>query len=200
MKTDYADIDDHELFELFHRRGQERAFEELMSRHSAPLMRYIGGMLGVDSGPVDDVFQETWIRVIKNGDKWHGGSFRAWLMTIAHNATVDMLRRLKPTVSLDMENESGEAMGDSIPAKLEAPDMVLEGSEAERYITDKVLELPPAQREVFLMRVMDDMSFKEISEALKIPLNTALGRMHYAVTKLRTELTVNRAEWKRNYE
>lgn len=197
MKIDYSDIDDKELFEQFHRRGQEKAFEELMSRHSAPLMRYIGGMIGVDSGPVDDVFQETWIRVINNGDKWHGGSFRAWLMTIAHNATVDLLRRLKPTLSLDLENESGEAMGDSIPAEIEAPDRALEGSEVERYITDKVLELPVAQREVFLMRVMDDMSFKEISEILKIPLNTALGRMHYAVTKLRTALTANQTEWHR---
>jgi len=96
-----------------------------------------------------------------------------------------------------MENDSGEAMGDSIPDKLEAPDRVLEGSEVERYISDKVLELPLTQREVFLMRVMDDMSFKEIAEALKIPLNTALGRMHYAVTKLRMDLTANKAEWQK---
>ena len=197
MKTDYTELDDKELFEQFHRRGQEKAFEELMSRHSPPLMRYIGGMLGIDSAHVDDVFQETWIRVINNGDKWHGGSFRAWLMTIAHNATVDLLRRLKPTLSLDMENEFGEPMGNFIPDDEVGPDRILEGLEVEAYIADQVLELPEAQREVFLLRVVQDLSFKEIAETLKIPLNTALGRMHYAVTKLRTALTEDKTDWQR---
>ena len=197
MKTDYTELDDKELFEQFHRRGQEKAFEELMSRHSPPLMRYIGGMLGIDSAHVDDVFQETWIRVINNGDKWHGGSFRAWLMTIAHNATVDLLRRLKPTLSLDMENEFGEPMGNFIPDDEVGPDRILEGLEVEAYIADQVLNLPEAQREVFLLRVVQDLSFKEIAETLKIPLNTALGRMHYAVTKLRTALTEDKTDWQR---
>ena len=197
MKTEYTELEDKELFEQFHRRGREKALEELMSRHSPPLMRYIGGMLGIDSAHVDDVFQETWIRVVNNGDKWHGGSFRAWLMTIAHNATVDMLRRVKPTLSLDMENEFGEPMGNFIPDDEVGPDGILEGLEVEAYIADRVLELPEAQREVFLLRVVQDMSFKDIAETLKIPLNTALGRMHYAVTKLRTVLTADKKDWQR---
>ena len=197
MKTEYTELEDKELFEQFHLRGREKALEELMSRHSPPLMRYIGGMLGIDSAHVDDVFQETWIRVVNNGDKWHGGSFRAWLMTIAHNATVDMLRRVKPTLSLDMENEFGEPMGNFIPDDEVGPDGILEGLEVEAYIADRVLELPEAQREVFLLRVVQDMSFKDIAETLKIPLNTALGRMHYAVTKLRTVLTADKKDWQR---
>ncbi len=194
--TDCAALTDQELFERYHRKGQVRAFDTLFERHSALLMRYIGGMLGPDSGHVDDVFQETWVRMINNGDKWHGGSFRAWMITIAHNATVDMLRRLKPTWSLDAERESGESLVDSMPARDPLPDHVLEGRETEGLIAGLVLALPEAQREVFVLR-MQDMSFKAIAEALKIPLNTALGRMHYAVQKLRAGLEEVRDDWER---
>ena len=195
MNKIYAEMDDEMLFEGFHRRGEDGAFDELVARHTPPLMRYIGGMLGRDSAYVDDVYQETWIRVINNGDKWHGGNFRAWQMTIAHNAVVDMLRRLKPALSLDAENESGETIGDKMVSGERAPDMVLAGSETADFIAAKVVELPEAQREVFMLRVVDGMSFREIAEMLSIPLNTALGRMHYAVMRLRAELEKDRAEW-----
>ena len=196
MNKVYAEMDDEMLFEGFHRRGEDGAFDELVARHTPPLMRYIGGMLGRDSAYVDDVYQETWIRVINNGDKWHGGSFRAWIMTIAHNAVIDMLRRLKPALSLDAENESGETLADKMVAGGQAPDMELAGSETAAFIAAKVVELPETQREVFMLRVVDGMSFRDIAEMLHIPLNTALGRMHYAVVKLRTELEKNSAEWR----
>ena len=195
MHTVYSEMEDQDLFECFHVRGQDRAFEELMSRHAPPLMRYIQGMLGQDSAQVDDVFQDTWIRMIHNGDKWHGGSFRAWLMTIAHNVVIDLFRRLKPTLSLDAETDSGEKLADSLVSAERLPDALLEGGETEAFIAEQVEALPDAQREVFLMRVVEDMSFKEIAESLGIPLNTALGRMHYAVTRLRTSLESNKGEW-----
>jgi len=196
-KLDYTAMADQELFERYHRKGQTEAFDVLFARHSSSVMRFIGGMLGPDSAYVDDVFQETWLRMINNGDKWHGGNFRAWLITIARNATIDLLRRLKPTLSLDVENESGESWCDTMIADGLAPDHALEGKETEAMIAELVLKLPELQREVFLMRVTNQMSFNAIAEALKIPLNTALGRMHYAVKKLRTELETTRDEWQK---
>ena len=76
-------------------------------------------------------------------------------------------------------------------------DQMLEGEETADFVAGRVAALPLAQREVFLMRVVEGLSFKEIAEALKIPLNTALGRMHYAVGRLRTELLANPAEWRK---
>lgn len=196
-KNDYTAMADQELFERYHRKGQAEAFDVLFERHSGSVMRFIGGMLGPDSAYVDDVFQETWLRMINNGDKWHGGNFRAWLITIARNATIDLLRRLKPTISLDVENEAGERWVDAIPSEALTPNCVLEGQETETMIADLVLKLPESQREVFLMRVMNEMSFKEIAEMLQIPLNTALGRMHYAVKKLRVELATSHDDWQK---
>ncbi len=197
MKPVYADMEDDALFEAYHRRGEEGAFAEMMSRHAQPLMRYIRGLLGADSPHADDAFQETWIRVIDNGDKWHGGSLRAWLARIAHNVIVDHFRRTKPTTSLDAEPESGEPLAERMASPELPPDLALAGSETADYIAERVLALPLAQREVFLMRVSEGLSFKEIAEVLKIPLNTALGRMHYAVTRLRADLLANPAEWRR---
>ena len=197
MKPVYAEMDDAALFEAYHRKGDELAFAEMMSRHAAPLMRYIRGLLGAEAAQVDDVFQETWIRLIDNGDKWHGGSLRAWLTRIAHNVAIDQLRRVKPSVSLDAEPETGEALSERLASPEPPPDQVLEGAETADYVAGRVAELPPAQREVFLMRVVEGLSFKEIAEALKIPLNTALGRMHYAVSRLRAELLANPAEWRK---
>lgn len=195
IKPDYTAMADQELFERYHWKGQTEAFDVLFARHSSSVMRFVGGMLGPDSAYVDDVFQETWLRMINHGDKWHGGNFRAWLITIARNATIDLLRRLKPTLSLDVENEDGERWGDTMVSGELAPDHILEGQETEAMIAELVLKLPELQREVFLMRVTNQMSFNAIAEALKIPLNTALGRMHYAVKKLRAELDATRDDW-----
>lgn len=197
MKPAYAEMDDAALFEAYHRKGDDRAFAEMMSRHAAPLMRYIRGLLGAEHAQVDDVFQETWIRLIDNGDKWHGGSLRAWLTRIAHNLIIDQLRRTKPSVSLDEEPETGESFAERLVSSELPPDLVLEGVEAADYVAGRVAELPPAQRAVFLMRVVEGLSFKAIAEVLEIPLNTALGRMHYAVSRLRAELLANPAEWRK---
>ena len=184
-----AETDDGTLFDLFRKRGDEAAFELLVSRHSTSLMRFIRGMLGRDSAYADDAYQDTWIKAIDNSGKWKGGSFKAWLTAIARNTVIDIFRRTKPTLSLDAENELGVAFVENIPDAGQIPGEALAGEEAERFVAEKVMALPEAQREVFLMRVEQDMTFKEIAETLEIPLNTALGRMHYATRKLRAVLS-----------
>ena len=188
MKTDLTAKDDSELHAGFHKRGDEASFAELMRRHGPPLMKFLRGMLGAKSPEADDVYQETWLRVINNGSKWHGGSFKAWITTVARNLAIDTIRRRKPTLSLDAENETGVNLSDLL--RDTGPDIstILSGSETEREIFTAVQELSDDQKEVFLMRTVQDLGFREIADTLNISINTALGRMHYAVNKLKKTL------------
>jgi len=188
MKTDYTAKDDAELHAAYHRRGDEAAFAELMRRHGPPLMKFLRGMLGSDSPEADDVYQETWLRMINNGSKWNGGSFKAWMTTVARNLAIDNIRRRKPALSLDAENEDGAKLADLLHDNRPTASALISGTETEQEITAAVNELPEDQKEVFLMRTAEGMSFKEIAETLGISINTALGRMHYAVGKLKKSL------------
>ena len=189
QKQDLKEADDKTLFEMFRRHGDESAFSELVSRHSAPLMRYLQALLGEDSAHADDIYQETWVKVIANSSKWSGGSFRAWITRIARNSAIDMFRKRKPTLSLDVANDAGVPFSESIPDEGAMPGDELEGDEVAVFVAEEVLKLPEAQREVFIMRVNQEMSFREIADVLEIPINTALGRMHYALGRLRERLS-----------
>ena len=188
MKSDLTAKDDSELHAGFHKRGDEAAFAELMRRHGPPLIKFLRGMLGADSPDADDVFQETWLRMINNGAKWNGGSFKAWMTTVARNLAIDTIRRRKPALSLDAENEDGAKLADMLRDSRPDASAFLAGSETENEIHAAVQALPDDQKEVFLMRTAEDLSFKEIAETLNISINTALGRMHYAVGKLKKTL------------
>ena len=188
MKTDLKEKDDAELHAAYHKHGDEAAFAELMRRHGPPLMKFLRGMLGSDSPDADDVYQETWLRMINNGSKWNGGSFKAWMTTVARNLAIDNIRRRKPALSLDAENEDGAKLGDMIRDHRPSASEQITSAETEQEIIAAVNRLPDDQKEVFLMRTAEGMSFKEIAETLDISINTALGRMHYAVGKLKKTL------------
>jgi len=188
MKTDLTGKDDAELHAAYHKHGDEAAFAELMRRHGPPLMKYLRGLLGSNSPEADDVYQETWLRMINKGSKWNGGSFKAWMTTIAHNLAIDTIRRRKPAISLDAENESGAKLSDLLRDNRPTASEQIASNETELEITAAVQDLPEDQKEVFLMRTAEGLSFKEIAESLNISINTALGRMHYAVGKLKKTL------------
>ena len=188
MKTDLTGKDDAELHAAYHGRGDEAAFAELMRRHGPPLMKFLRGMLGSDSPEADDIYQETWLRMINNGSKWNGGSFKAWMTTVARNLAIDSIRRRRPAVSLDAENEDGAKLADMLRDTRPTPSEKITSSETEQEIIAAVNTLPDDQKEVFLMRTAEDLSFKEIAETLNVSINTALGRMHYAVGKLKKTL------------
>jgi RNA polymerase sigma-70 factor (ECF subfamily) len=179
---------DAELVDAY-RAGSVTSLEALVERHGRPLMGYIRGMTR-DTAEAEDVFQDVWFRVIRklNGHYRHG-FFRAWLTTIAHNLLVDRYRRRRPTVSLDEEPEDGVSLADRLAAPEPGPEKEADLADLADRVARAVQQLPPTQREVFLMRTQQHLSFADIAELLDIPLNTALGRMHYAVTRLRKELT-----------
>lgn len=180
------EVSDSELLTRY-RRGQVDVLESLIEKYRRPLFGFIINMIqGRDEA--DEIFQEVWLRVIRNQAKYKHGNFCGWLVRIAHNVIIDRSRRKKPDVSLDEEKDEGLSLGQVIPGNEPGPASRLAGQDLGERITEAVNALPPDQKEVFLMRAKADMSFKEIAKAQKVSINTALARMQYALGKLRTVL------------
>ena len=173
-------------------KGNMSAFHCLYTRYERPLLFYIRAMVRPVEA-AEDVFQETWQQVVKKlpGFRFKG-AFRNWLYTIAHHRVIDHVRGAarQPQVSLDEPVETGGAASLHELLADPAPDMVTTLSVRDLYqkLCTVVEQLPPAQREVFLMRTDGCLSFNEIAALVDAPLNTVLGRMHYAITRLRAEL------------
>ena len=166
--------------------GNNRAFDELLERTQSKLFAYI--MFVVRNEDVaNDIFQETFVKVItrlQEGRYTDSGKFTFWLTRIAHNAIMDWYRSQKSDriVDLaddnDLSNLSGEQVQDSFRESEMVNDQVMEDV---RRLMDA---LPAAQREVVFMLFYQQLSFKEIAELTSVSINTALGRMRYALMNL----------------
>lgn len=168
-------------------RGNNRAFDELLSRNQSNLFSYILFVVR-DEDKANDLFQETFVKVITKlhqGRYVDSGKFGAWIMRIAHNVIMDWYREqrsrnlIEPTDENDLSNLSGNE--------------ILDSNVENRYVNDQIMVdvknmmnmLPPTQREVVFMRFFQDLSFKEIAETTGVSINTSLGRMRYAILNLR---------------
>ena len=167
--------------------GNNRAFDLLLSRTQSKLFTYIMFVVR-DQDVANDIFQETFVKVIvklKQRKYTNSGKFSAWLVRIAHNVIMDWYREQKsekivePTEDNDLSNLGGNEL--------------LDLNVENHFVNEQVLAdvkkmmnmLPPPQREVVFMRFYQEMSFKEIAEATNVSINTALGRMRYAILNLR---------------
>jgi RNA polymerase sigma-70 factor (ECF subfamily) len=167
--------------------GNNRAFDLLLSRTQSKLFTYIMFVVR-DQDVANDIFQETFVKVIvklKQRKYTNSGKFSAWLVRIAHNVIMDWYREQKsekivePTEDNDLSNLGGNEL--------------LDLNVENHFVNEQVLAdvkkmmnmLPPSQREVVFMRFYQEMSFKEIAEATNVSINTALGRMRYAILNLR---------------
>ena len=182
----YSEKDDIELIACY-RRGDTAALDELVRRYQKQLFGYIVKMTG-SSADADEIFQETWLKVIKKLGLYRHRNFMGWLVRITHNVIVDRSRRRRPVVSLDRESESGGSMADVLPDRAPGPMERVANIDLKKRIAMEVAKLPDDQREVFLLRTEIGMSFKEIASVQKISINTALARMQYALNKLREPL------------
>lgn len=168
-------------------RGNNRAFDELLSRNQSKLFSYILFVVR-DEDKANDLFQETFVKVITKlhqGRYVDSGKFGAWIMRIAHNVIMDWYREqrsrnlIEPTDENDLSNLSGNE--------------ILDSNVENRYVNDQIMVdvknmmnmLPRTQREVVFMRFYQDLSFKEIAETTGVSINTSLGRMRYAILNLR---------------
>ncbi len=169
-------------------RGDLDALAKLVEHYRRPLYGYILNMTeGNDDA--EEIFQEVWLRVIRRARFFKKGNFPGWLFRIAHNLVIDRARRRRPSASLESEPDSyGRPLLETIPSHVDPPDQHCLENELADHITRAVRRLPPRQREVFLMRTRAGLTFKQIARIQRVPLNTALARMHYAVAALRREL------------
>lgn len=165
-----------------YRRGNVDALGRLVEHTRRPLFGFILRMMEGHTD-AEEIFQEVWIRAIRHIDQFHDRSFLSWLFRIAHNLVIDRARRAKPMVDID-----SEAVGNRVADRAPSPDGLTAGKDMGKRIADAVSKLPVEQREVFLMRTEGDIPFKEIAKIQGTSINTALGRMQYALNRLRAEL------------
>ncbi len=175
-----------------YRMGEREAISQLIERHSRRVRDYIR-MMVQDSDVVEDLFQETFIkavRVIDEGRYTDNGRFLSWVLRIAHNIVIDYFRSRKQEREVNEKEAGYDLLGSLRIAEGNVEDRMV-SSQIERDIRRLVALLPEEQRQVVEMRYYSDMSFKEIAEQTGVGINTALGRMRYALINLRKMICEN---------
>ena len=167
--------------------GDNGAFESLLMRHKDKVYTYIFNIVREHS-IADDIFQDTFIKVIttiKQGRYYDAGNkFVGWLMRIAHNQTIDYYRRLALDKEISNDGYEVDLFNEVSLYDYSVQDMI-EREEALRDIEMLILMLPDDQQRIVMMRYYQDLSFKEIADLEHISINTALGRMRYALINMR---------------
>ncbi|MBO7313509.1 MAG: sigma-70 family RNA polymerase sigma factor [Alistipes sp.] len=166
--------------------GDRSAISELIERHSKRVRSYIG-MMVKDDAVADDIFQETFIKAVKvidEGRYTDSGKFLSWILRIAHNRVLDHFRREKASRQINEQEAGYDVIGTLRYAENTAEDDIVysELMESVRRLID---ELPEEQQEVVRLRYYSKLSFQEIAEQTEVSINTALGRMRYALINLR---------------
>ena len=164
------------------RSGETAAGDELVRRHCPAMLRYLQRLTG-NAGLAEELHQQTWLSVLDHLDRFDDasgpGSFKAWMYRIATNKVNDLWRsrgrQKKATDGLRLVTDQ------TFPDASTGP----QAAEAQKNLHRAIAELPESQRQVVCMRYYSNMKFVEIAAAMGCPLNTALGRMHKALLKLR---------------
>ncbi len=173
--------------------GDKIAISTLLERHRRRVTDYIA-MMVKDRETADDIFQETIIkvmRVIDDGRYCDNGKFLSWVLRIAHNQVIDHFRHTRQQNKITESDAGFDILG-----TMKFSDETVEDHLVHEQIRDdlrRIIDrLPEEQREVVLMRYFDNLSFKEIAEESGVSINTALGRMRYALINLRKLIRENR--------
>jgi len=166
-------------------KGDESSLEVLIKRHKQRIYSFIYSKV-YDRDTAEDVFQDTFIKVIrtlKKGKYNEEGKFLPWVMRIAHNLVIDHFRKSNRMPKFDNSGEFSifSVLSDN---SLNAEKKIIK-NQVESDVRRLIEELPEDQKEVLVMRMYQDMSFKEISERTGVSINTALGRMRYALINMR---------------
>jgi RNA polymerase sigma factor (sigma-70 family) len=186
MKT-YNNLSEQELIELY-LNGDSHAFSFLVNRNKTKLFTSIY-MLVKDEYLAEDIFQDVFIRIIeslKKGAYVENGKFLSWAMRIAHNMCMDHFRKIKrtPTIKTSDDTDIFEQYNFAEPAA----DVKVMQLERDNSIKKAIDKLPQDQREMIILRHYANLSFREIAALSNISINTALGRMRYALINIRKVL------------
>lgn len=185
---------DEELV-VFYAQGNNAAFDVLLNRHKSSIHSYIYFMVR-NKELAEDIFQETFVKVImtiKQGRYTENGKFKAWITRIAHNLVIDGIRQ---------ERNENTISNDEVEVDLFNNMKLCDGTVEDNLVRRQVLSdvkklvrhLPDNQREVLEMRYYRNLSFKEIADITGVSINTALGRMRYAILNMRRMAEESRME------
>lgn len=166
--------------------GDNEAFDTLLNRHQANIFAYIQHLVK-DADLANDIFQETFVKAImaiKQGRYTGDGRFAAWLARIAHNLVFDSYRQDKSATIVSTDNEEVNVLNRKDLSEGTIEDAIIDGQIMDD-VRGLVSALPDDQRAVVEMRYYEDLSFKEIAERTGVSINTALGRMRYAILNMR---------------
>jgi len=181
-------VSDEELLGRY-RRGELRAMSELLQRYRRPLFSFLLRMCN-DRTRAEDLLQESFVRLIAHEDSFQGtAKLKTWLYKIARNLWLDERRRMKHRrhASLDASHDGGPTLHERVEGKTLGADRQAASSELAGQIA-QAISAPDEQREVFVLRQVELLSFREIAEVVGIPENTAKSRMRYALERLQVAL------------
>ena len=174
--------------------GDAVAFKTLMDRHARKLYNFLIRSSG-RRDLADDLLQEVFLRVVRRADSFKGqAKFTTWMYTIARNLIIDTARRERhrKTVALDAPAYGDDVQGDTrldrTPSPAPTPDRGASDARFTARLESALEALPDEQREVFLLREVEGLKFREIAEVLNLPANTIKSRMRYALEALRVSL------------
>jgi RNA polymerase sigma factor (sigma-70 family) len=185
MSTDY------ELIQKFIA-GEQSCFEELIHRHKNKLFAYIS-MYIRDQALVEDILQDTFLKVIqsvKSGRYTDNGKFLSWVMRIAHNLIIDHFRRIKQMNTMSNDDYESDIFNSKKFSDTNIEDILIK-SQIKKDVRMLIGQLPEDQKEVVILRHYAGLSFKEIADVTDVSINTALGRMRYALINLRKIMEEN---------
>jgi RNA polymerase sigma factor (sigma-70 family) len=178
-------ISDYELIMRFIK-GEQSCFEDIIHRHKNKVFAYISLYIR-DQALAEDIFQDTFLKVIqsvKSGRYYDNGKFISWVMRIAHNLIIDHFRRIKQMNTVSNDNYDSDIFNSRKFADNNIEDDLIK-RQIQKDIRKMITQLPDDQKEVVILRHYAGLSFKEIAEITDVSINTALGRMRYALINLR---------------
>lgn len=181
----HPEISDNELVNQFIA-GNQQAVEQLIKRHKRKVFTYIL-IIVRNKEQAEDLFQETFLKVFKSlreGKYTDDGRFLGWVMRIAHNLIIDNVRKDKRLKTVSRDDYEYDIFNQRKYSESFSEQVVVK-NEVEHDVRRLVEELPDVQKQVVIMRHFMDMSFKEIAEETGVSINTALGRMRYALINMR---------------
>ncbi len=174
-----------------YRQGDSAAFELLLGRYRGPIFNFLLRSAR-DRGRAEELYQDVWMKVIERCDEFRGDAkFSTWLYTIARNLCIDHQRKLKfrGHASLDApQPSSGKSIGERVSSFGPSTEQLAAGRLLGDRIARAVEGLPDEQREVFLLRQLQGLAFKEIADVVGVPANTVKSRMRYALERLQHTL------------
>ncbi len=182
MKKEFTD---YELIERFVK-GEESCFDQIINRHKNKVFAYISLYIR-DQALVEDIFQDTFLKVIqsvKSGKYYDNGKFLSWVMRIAHNLIIDHFRRVKQMNTVSNDDYESDLFNSRKLVEENIDDTIIK-KQIQKDVREIISHLPDDQREVVILRHYAGLSFKEIAAITDVSINTALGRMRYALINLR---------------